>query len=529
MQKDRKYRHLTQETAYTIAATVIWYLFAHGYRFVNNIYSHDALLEICQEDSAWQIAIGRFVQPVLIFLRGGIGSPWLISVCAMIWICMGNCLLVRLLKVKHLISVIIITGVTVCNPTLISAGAAFLPWVDFFGLALFLSIFGVWLCKKGGWRCCVCGVVSMMLSMGIYQAYICVSIVLVMILLLREGQENTELRAVVKKAVYYGGMLLLSALLYYLIWRIVLSVFGIWTADSYNGMASLGDYSEVSLLTLVALVYERVFQYFWNPDTFVTMMFRGISLSVIWKYILRCVNIMTAVGLIWNVAAINIKMKTRLWQRLLQAGILLLLPTGMNFACIISKGMVHTLMVYAFVLLYVLAVVMAEAVCSWDKEFTGNKDYSGNRLKNPDLRQILVCLPVLCVIWSNVVYANQIYLKKELQERAVTSLMTRIVAEIEGAEGYIPGVTPVAFSGFFENSPYLQQIAGFEDLRSYGMGNTTLTYMGTDYAFLKYEVSVLMNYTRIAATEPEVMSMPTYPSPGSIAYVGDILVIKISE
>ncbi|MCM1056365.1 MAG: hypothetical protein NC517_01990 [Firmicutes bacterium] len=53
--------------------------------------------------------------------------------------------------------------------------------------------------------------------------------------------------------------------------------------------------------------------------------------------------------------------------------------------------------------------------------------------------------------------------------------------------------------------------------------------MGPDYAFLQYEVSVLMNYTRIAAAEPEVMSMPAYPEQGSIGYVGDILVIKISD
>lgn len=532
MQEDNKCRYYTREIAFTIGATVIWYLFAHGYRFANNIYSHDALLEICQNDSAWQIAIGRFVQPVLVFLRGGLVSPWLISVSAMIWICLGNCLLVHLLKIKHRISIILITGVMVCNPTLISTNAAFLQCVDLYALALFLSIFGIWLCRRGSRRCCVCGVISLVLTMGIYQAYICVSIVLAMILLLREGQENTEWKAVIKKTVYYGGVLLAAGILYFLTWRMVRAVFGIWAADSYNGMASMGDYSEVSFLPLLSLVYKNVFQYFWNPDTFVTMTFRGVSLSIVWKYILRCANTVLAAGLIRNVAEVNIKGKTRLWQRLFQAGVLLLLPAGMNFVCIMSKGMEHTLMVFAFVFLYVLAAVMAEAGDTGAEEHfrkTEHAEAEHSRKKNAGWKWLPVCLPVFCVIWSNLVYANQTYLKKELQERAITSLMTRIVAEIEETEGYVPGVTPVAFSGSFEDSPYLQQIAGFEDLRPYGMGNTMLTYMGTDYAFLKYEVSVLMNNTRIAATDPEVMSMPTYPSPGSIDYVGDILVIKISE
>ena len=549
MREDNKCRYITRETAITIGATVIWYLFAHGYRFSNNMYSHDALLEICQNDSAWQIALGRFVHPVLIFLRGNLCSPWLICICAMVWICLGSCLLVQMLKLRRCGSIIIITGVMVCNPALISTNAAFLQCVDFYGLALFLSILGVWLCRGKGWRRRICGVAALTLAMGIYQAYICVSIVLVMILLLRESQENTEWRVVFKRALFYGGMLLLSAVLYYLIWKLFLLAFGFEAADSYNGMASLGDYSDISVVSLLALVYRKVLQYFWNPDTFVTMTFRGITLSVVWKYILRCANIAVLAGLLWNVAAINRKRKTGLWQRLFQAGILLLLPAGMNFVCIMSKGMVHTLMVYAFVLLYVLAVALAEAGCCREVEADEKGSLRGgqeNRQKTVSgtgiaregsflgktgsaWKQVIVWAPVLCVIWSNAVYANQTYLKKELQERALTSMMTRIVAQIEGTEGYIPGVTPVAFSGTFENSPYLQQIAGFEELRPYGMGDTTLTYVGTDYAFLQYEVSVLMNYTRIAATEPEVMSMPTYPEQGSIGYVGDILVIKISD
>lgn len=551
MQENNRCRYLTRETAVAIAATAIWYLFAHGYRFANNMYSHDALLEICQNDSAWQISLGRFIQPILIFLRGGLGSPWLISACALLWYCLGNCLLLRLLKVRHAAAAIIITGVMVCNPTLISANAAFLPWVDFYALALFLSILGVCLCREGGWIRNGCGVLSLMLVMGIYQAYICVAIVLFMTLLLREAQGNAEMKAFLKRAARYCCVLVSAAVLYFLIWQGFLLVFGFEAADSYNGMASLGDYSNVSLLSLLALVYRKVFEYFWNPDTFVTMMFRGISLSAVWKYILRIANAAVAACLLWSVTAINIRAKTKLWQRLFQAGLLFLLPAGMNFVCIMSKGMEHTLMVYAFVFLYVLAVVLAEAAGSGEGNHagkdgsSGDEDHAGkagfseeaNRVGKPwglkgkcsCLMRLPVWLSVLCVLWSNVVYANQAYLKKELQERAVTSLMTRIVAEIEGTEGYIPGVTPIAFSGSFEKSPYLQQIEGFEELLPYGMGKTALTYIGPDYAFLTFEVSVLMNYTRIDAKDPEVMGMPTYPSPGSIDYVGDILVIKISD
>jgi hypothetical protein len=96
-------------------------------------------------------------------------------------------------------------------------------------------------------------------------------------------------------------------------------------------------------------------------------------------------------------------------------------------------------------------------------------------------------------------------------------------------DGYEPGVTPVAFSGSFENSPYIQELYGFEDILPYGMGKTVLTYSGTEQAFLKYELNVLINQTSISAEDEEVAGMSTYPLKGSIGYVGDVLVVKLSE
>ena len=69
------------------ALSVLFFSFiTHGYRFFNNMYSHDALLMVYQGDFAWQIALGRFLQPLLLFFRGSLCNPWLISFCAVFWI-----------------------------------------------------------------------------------------------------------------------------------------------------------------------------------------------------------------------------------------------------------------------------------------------------------------------------------------------------------------------------------------------------------------------------------------------------------
>lgn len=58
---DKKMERPAQRFLCVVCSAVFWYLFAHGYRFSNNMYSHDALLQIYQTDSAWQIALGRVV------------------------------------------------------------------------------------------------------------------------------------------------------------------------------------------------------------------------------------------------------------------------------------------------------------------------------------------------------------------------------------------------------------------------------------------------------------------------------------
>lgn len=507
---EQTYEKPLQRYVCVLCSVVFWYLFAHGYRFSNTMYAHDALLQIYQDDSAWQIALGRVLQPVLLFLRGGLCNPWLISFCAVIWLSLSVYLVVDLLGIRKLFPINLISGVMSCNAVLTSLNASFLPWVDFFMLSLFMAVAGVWLIKKGNWKCLCLGAFVMAAAMGIYQAYISVSIVLTIFLLLQEAQGDVKLKEFMKKTVCYCGSLLAAAFLYYLMWQVVRRIFGIWVADSYNGLASLGDYTQTSLLSTVGLAYQKTFYYLTHPDIFVTMTFRGHSLSIVWKYLLLGANIIAVAGMIISLVRKNLEKRKNIWQYLFQVLLLLVLPAAINFVCIISKGNDHVLTLYALVLVYVLAIRLTEE-------------------KGNIWIRVAVWLSVLCVIWTNVVYANQVYLKRELQDRAVTSFMTRIVEDMEEMEGYEPGVTPVAFCGPFGSSSYLQEMEGLEELLPYGMTKTPLTYTGTEEAFLRYELAVPINYTRVSWEDPEIVGMPTYPKKGSIAYVDGVLVIKISD
>jgi hypothetical protein len=107
--------------------------------------------------------------------------------------------------------------------------------------------------------------------------------------------------------------------------------------------------------------------------------------------------------------------------------------------------------------------------------------------------------------------------------------MSRIETDITHAQGYIPGETPVAFTGSFETSPYIKAQEAFSTLQTWGTAQTALSYIGTDYAYLGYFENMKMNLTRVDAQDERVKEMPCYPVEGSVAYIDGILVVKISD
>ncbi len=513
----------------SIVFTFLFYILANGYRFFHSMHAGDSLYMVYQNDGGWEIALGRFVQPFLVLLRGAITAPFLISVLSLLWIGLSVYFVADFLEVKHNFSVALIAAVMSCNITILALNATFISYLDFYVLALFFSVFGVWLIKKGKPASLILGSLSLSISLGIYQSYICVSIALVLIHFLTKMPEMPTFKSTFTRAVRYLLSFLAAGIVYYAAWRTIQAVFGIWTADSYNGMASIGDYSEVGMGSILASTYRNVLHHFIYPDTFITNSFRGITMGLLWEQLVRLCNIAVFLMILFSLIKINLVGKTNLWQKTAQLLIIVLFPFGINFVCFASKGMEHPLMIYAFYFVYILAVKLTEDFFPDSGSGVFGKSPLPTNRKDKNLLWMIVPAAVLVLSWSNIVFSNQVYLKGELQENAAQSIMTRIVYRIETMEDYIPGVTPVAFAGNFESSPCLSDMGPFEEIEVYGMGRTVMTYPGTDHAFLAYVLNLNINLTQVNSQDEAILQMPVYPAQGSIAFVDGTLVVKVSE
>lgn len=517
-------------------ATAVLCLAVHGYRFANSMFSHDALIEIVQDDAAWQIALGRYFEPVIIFFRGNLCSPWLLCLLQMVWLALSVYLLTDLFRMQDKFAILAVAGVVVSSETFIILNASFLAWSDMYAFALFAGIFGVWCIEKRKLFYMLTGIASIIISIATYQAYVSVTITLMLILaILRLCDFSKDMKKIVKLLIYYAAVLLLAAAVYYIVWQLIRSVLGIWAADTYNGMASVGQYENGLLLSSMLAAYKNVFLSFLTPAEMSTIVFRGIKLGNIWKYAVIAVNAIMVVVILSGVAYICRQQMDRYRlcgkysavRCILIALLMVLFPLACNFVCVMSKGMEHPLMMFGSNMLYVFAVIMAERV----KLAADARDLTAGRIRlfrgMTAVKIVAILLGVL--IWNHFVYANQIYFKKSLQEKAAYSLMSRIVTDVEDMPGYVPGVTPVAISGYFETSPYLTELAGFENLTADFMGKSSLTYQGTDYAMITYYLSIDMNLTRVDASMEAVQQMPVYPAEGSVSMVDGVVVIKVSD
>lgn len=521
------------QAVFPIFATAVMCFLMHGYRFSNDIFSHDALKVLVQNDAAWEIALGRYFEPVLVFLRGNLCSPWLLGIMQTAWLALSVYLLTDLFQIRDKPAVLAVAGVVAGSETFIALNASFLAWSDLYAFSLFASIFAVWCIEKRKILYALLGTGFIVISIATYQAYVCVTITLMLMLaVLQMCDFSKDLKKIIKLLLYYAVILLAAAAAYYASWQFVRGVLGIWAANGYNGMASVGQYEEGSLLASVLAAYQNVFFSFSAPAEMSNMIFRGMKLGNLWKYAAIAVNAAMAVTILLNTVDICLRQREKYRSKgvypvvrcILIALALLAFPLACNFVCVMSKGMEHTLMLFGANMLYVFAVVMA----GYRKRLP---DEAKGRIRLFWGRAAVGIVAFLSgiLIWEHFVYANQVYLKKSLQEKAAYSLLTRIVMDVEDTPGYIPGITPVAISGYFEGSPCLTGLSGFEDVTAYAMGKTSLTYQGTDYAMLTYYLSANMNLTRVDASADAIRQMPVYPAEGSVSMVDGVLVIKVSE
>lgn len=511
--------HFSKRARNIALFTLFFMVTIHAYRYFSPMFSHDSLLFSAASEREWQISLGRFMQPIYWRLRGSIGAPYIVGMFSYLWVMLSAYIVSKLLDIRSNMAQFLLSGVMVGSLTLTATNATYINWADIFMLALLLNVFAAYLLLKPVKKLWVFAPVLLMTAMALYQAYIQVYVALVMIWAVKQIlAKGNSLQRTLLRCVKSAGILLLSMVVYAVVWKYILKVTGIQPERGYNGLTEVGHYEGVCVPALLVEAYEYPFWYLWNVNARNRIVVLAVRIGILSYAVCATVYVL-------------VKRRCSLPETVTVLGALALLPLGMNCVYLISKGLVHDLILYSYCLVDVYAIAVTEYAIGLTEEAPRQSIWT--RWIG---RGVIATFPLMfCLLFlDKTLYANQLYLRKDLEYDATLSVMTRVVDRLEQLDGYEAGKTPVAIKGLLVDSVFDQPRAAFSGTEKVtGMEkNLATTYEDTHWDYwsdvMGYPI-VRSEHPEEVVNLPEVRDMPSFPQKGSVAMVQGVAVIKFSD
>lgn len=488
-------------------------LLTHGFALVTILHNND---DIGQQPYGYGTGIssGRWLLTVLgdFFRENGFGYnlPLVNGLLFLLLIAATAAVVVSTLGIENRKSAALVGMLFSVFPS--AVGTMFFRYtVVYYGLSLLMAVLAVWVLerKRCGFFLSAC---LMALSMGIYQAYIPLTIaMLVLLMIQRILKENCNFRAAILQGVYYCAVLLAGLALYYLLLKGFLLVYGTELSD-YNGVNAMG---KLSLAALPGLLKEALY----SPLVLPLRDYCGLA-SMRW--------IRTAYAGIYGISAvvaayILLRRVKKVAMILLTGVLAVLLLVAVNFIIIMCPdGHIYTLMVYPFVLLGCVPLVLWECVGEedWIRCWAGG--IVGKVIA------ALLCLLIFCYGYNaNVNYTASFYANRQTE-----NYLNSIVVQVRMTDGFDTD-KEWAFLGKIQDpllrTPWQYEVTNGGNEAAYVLINRETRPMWIWHYYGYFIPFASDEKTEQLWSSDEVQQMPCWPDVGSIRNIGDTMVVKFQE
>lgn len=494
---------------YIVIFVFIFGLIGHAYGFLDFNFSHDSSIMV-QSDSIWQIMIGRFLQPIYVSIRGELFSPFLVGILSLVYISIAAYLITDIFNIKSIGGVILTAGILSTNSVVTLISGTYIYLIDVFMLSLMCSCIGAYYCIKFKNKN-VLAVIFLVISLGLYQSYWQVAILILMLNLIQDILSKVESRDILKKTIRYILILISSIVLYYILMKVFQIIYNVSGINSYNSIPSLSTYLDITNdIKLIKGAYTGFIRYYIHP-----------SIHKEWLVALLTIICFSVNGLV--IFAGSIKNKLSFSNYIVLIIITLLLPLGGNIVYVITQGMEHGLMLYSFFIPYVFCIAIFE----------------NNSIKFKNYTKFLYCsvsiITISILIFNGIIYSNQVYMKKHVEYNYTYATLNRIISKIEETDNYDPNTSQVVFIGSLEKSK-ISTTKKYFNYTDVGLGgNFAVTYLDTYKSFINnimgYPMNIVTDEQEIKRIQKnkKVKDLPAFPSKDYITIVDDKIIVKLSE
>ncbi len=378
----------------------------------------------------------------------------------------------------------------------------------YYGVGILLAVLAVWVLPRYRFGV-ILSAVCMAGSLGIYQAYIPITIGLFVLLLLRQTlQGQSSLWELIRRGIYYCVTLLLGLCCYYLFLKVTLWIYGT-ALSNYQGIDQMG---KLSFNDFPGLVWEAFYMF----CTFPLKNHYGLASMKLIK-----LSYIALAGISAGIMGYILLIRMRKILLAVFAGLMcLVFPVAVNFVVIMCpESWIYTLMVYAFVLAGFVPIVLLDCLQEWNGK---QVSYIG--------KTIVLCLAVL--IGGYAYKTNVNYTALYFSNRQIENCLNSMIVQIRMTEGF-DTEKQWAFVGEMEDPllncywQYEMEFGGIEPtqemLQRYSWNEWVRNYCGYSFPAASDE-QILQLYE----TE-QVQNMPCWPNEGSIQVIDDFVVIKCGD
>lgn len=490
-------------------SSIVWGLLAHGMALFNHFHHYDDIAQL-QGVGNSIVSSGRWFLSFLEYLEGWITltPPWctlcvplLHGMVSILLIACISCLLVKFLDIRSIISACIVSGILCVYPT-VTCSFGYLSTTPYYMFGLLLGVAGVVILSKKrltlGFT--LTGILMMVLSMSIYQAYIPFMLTVFLLALVKEILENEKIqtRDIMRQGLRFVLYSIIAFLLYLFTVKLSLLITGrVFT--SYKG-AIEWNVNPLDYLCRIPVAYWR----FIVPDH---------TLFLHRRFVFILVSLFLFVS---GYVCIDVLRKNRR-NGLFLIALLVLFPLTMDFIYVMCPyDIIYAMMLYANTLLFVLLLRFTEYI-------------SISCPRPGKLIRFISIIACSIMLYIFVLFDNMCYLKADFSKHQAISYFTTLVSQIKGTSGYSSDMEVVYINEHAIKDPNLEdtfywiKIPPFWSIERHYIND----YVWKNYMKLWCGYSPKEGNPADFEFLPEVKAMPSYPNDGSIAIINGTIVVKL--
>jgi len=484
-------------------------LIAHLYKITNWLPNWDSL--VFRYDAQNMVGLGRWFLSVVCGLSSFYELPFLNGIMAIVFHALSAVCICKIFNVKKDITAALIGAVVVSFPVVTSV-MMYSYVADGYSISFLLAcLAAMYLTKEKPHY--IISVVLIALSVAIYQAYITVTIMLVLLYLIDELlYKNKDALALVKKGLQIMLSGIIGMVLYYLILILILKVSGKALLD-YQGLRSSASFSNINVWDSLYATKKLFINYFFDFS-------EGVSVFVI----LNCV-IFAIIVVGYFISAVKQKAFSPWYKGVILVIYVILLPVGAVALAFIDADIdYHNLMKMGYCIFYIAFILLYERL-----EFVNKRHFS---------IKAWTIFSVACVLIINqVVIANVSYHKSQMAYEKSYGTLIRIADRIEQTEGsdicdriLVIGALPESEAYSCNLPPDITGTTEGYIIRADDevVNQSVLCSALNDYCGKKFQfVSGKMKQSLLE--KEEIKKMGFWPSKDSIAVIDDIIVVRLGE